>query len=229
VELADAVGPAGEVVGVERDAQARAAAVQLIAAARAGNARVIHGEATATGLEPGTYDAVMMRHVLIHNGPLATKIVAHLATLLRPGGHLFLLETDPLGWRRDPDNDDVADCCERWLELMRRKGNDLLIGSKLGRLQTEAGLELVERDARYGTTASEDFWRGMGWAARQAIVDAGLATNDDVHRWDAGFRRLFALPGDKILFVPWYRAIGRKKRTLPNKPVQPTRASGPRG
>jgi hypothetical protein len=156
----------------------------------------------------------MMRHVLIHNGPRIQQIIAHLVGLLRPGGHLFLLETDPLAWRRDPDDDDVADCCERFLELMRRQGNDLLIGSKLGRLQIEAGLELVEFNARYGTTArSEDFWRGCGWAARQAIVDAGLATDVDVHRWDAGFSRLFALPGDKVLFVPWYRAIGRKKHS----------------
>lgn len=211
VEIADRVGSSGEAVGVERDARARRAAAQMIAAAHTTNARVIEGDALATGLQSDTYDAIMMRHVLIHNGSKTREIVRHLATLLRPGGHLFLLETDPLAWRRDPDDDDVADCYACWFELMRRQGNDLLIGPKLGRLVTEAGLELVDRDARYGMTASEDFWRGGPWAARQAIVDAGLASDDDVRRWDAGFRRLFSLTGSRVIFSPWYRAIGRRK------------------
>lgn len=213
VELANAVGSSGWVDGVEFDSKARAAAEQMVTRAGLTNARILAGEATASGLEAGSYDAVMMRHVLLHNGPKVPTIVAHLATLLRPGGCLFLVETDPLGWRRDPDHDDVADCYQRWFALMRRQGNDLSIGAKLGRLLVEHGLELIERSARYMRgPVGEDYWRGGPWAAKQALVEAGLATDDDVSRWDATFHRLFRLPVDRVFFTPFYRAIGRRTR-----------------
>jgi ubiquinone/menaquinone biosynthesis C-methylase UbiE len=213
VELANVVGSGGRVDGIESDSKARAAAEQMVAGARLRNARILAGEATASGLEAGTYDAVMMRHVLLHNGSKVQVILAHLATLLRPRGCLFLVETDPLGWRRDPDDSDIADCYERWFALMRHRGNDLRIGEKLGRLLVEHGLELIDRFARYMRgPVGEDYWRGGPWAARQALVDAGLATNDDVGRWDAAFSRLFSLPSDRVFFTPFYRAIGMRAR-----------------
>src|ERR671930_620517 len=42
--------------------------------------RVQVGRADATGLEPGGFDTVMMRHVLAHNGPTEQPIVDHLST-----------------------------------------------------------------------------------------------------------------------------------------------------
>ena len=55
---------------------------------RAGLANVSVAEARAdhTGLEPGSLDVVMLRHVLAHNGGAEDAIVGHLATLVRPGG-----------------------------------------------------------------------------------------------------------------------------------------------
>ena len=60
----------------------------------------------------------------MHNGGREVEIVAHLATLLRPGGHLHLIEADMPAFRFDPDDPDVADLWARWLTLMRRRGND---------------------------------------------------------------------------------------------------------
>jgi SAM-dependent methyltransferase len=68
IELARLVGPSGQVVAVERDKQALAAAAVLIQRSGAGNVRLHEGEATATGVEPGSVDVVMMRNVLAHNG-----------------------------------------------------------------------------------------------------------------------------------------------------------------
>ena len=55
-----------------------------------------------------------------------------------------------------------------------------------------------------------------GWAAREALVADGLATAADVARWDAAFERFYALPGEKVHFVPQFRAVvqGETARAL---------------
>jgi 2-polyprenyl-3-methyl-5-hydroxy-6-metoxy-1,4-benzoquinol methylase len=88
--LAGAVGPDGRVAGVDADPGAVAAARALAAAAGLGNVTVLQGRADRTGLAAGSLDVVMVRHVLAHNGGAEDAIVAHLATLLRPGGCLYL-------------------------------------------------------------------------------------------------------------------------------------------
>ena len=57
----------------------------LVAAAGLGNVTVTEARADRTGLEAGSLDAVMLRHVLAHNGGAEDAIVAHLATLVHPG------------------------------------------------------------------------------------------------------------------------------------------------
>jgi 2-polyprenyl-3-methyl-5-hydroxy-6-metoxy-1,4-benzoquinol methylase len=85
--LAAAVGPDGRVVAVDADPEAVAAATALVAAAGLANVTVRQGRAEATGLEAGSLEVVMVRHVLAHNGGREDAIVAHLATLVRPGGY----------------------------------------------------------------------------------------------------------------------------------------------
>ena len=44
--------------------------------------------------------------------------------------------------------------------------------------------ELVGRDAQYVMPPRGRGVRPPSWAAREAMVDAGIATTDDVERWD---------------------------------------------
>jgi SAM-dependent methyltransferase len=60
IELARLVGPHGAAVGVERDAAARAVASELLAAEGLEQAVVIDGDADATGLDPASFDTVMV-------------------------------------------------------------------------------------------------------------------------------------------------------------------------
>jgi precorrin-6B methylase 2 len=89
-ELARQALPNGTAVGIERDPEARARAEAYLRALGITNATVAGGAADATGLDRESLDVVMMRHVLAHNGGSEEKIMAHLSTLLRPGGHLWL-------------------------------------------------------------------------------------------------------------------------------------------
>jgi len=112
VELAALVAPGGRVIGVEREDEALAAARQVIADSGAGNIELRQGAATGTGIEAGSIDLAMMRHVLAHNGGDEQAIVDHLASLVRPGGAVYLVDVDLTGMRMldgDPDLDDLDD------------------------------------------------------------------------------------------------------------------------
>ncbi|HEX2291646.1 MAG TPA: class I SAM-dependent methyltransferase, partial [Pseudonocardiaceae bacterium] len=82
--LAEEVGNGGRADGVDLDAGAVTAAAEQVADLTQASVRV--GEAAATGLDPGSYDVVMCRHVLAHNGGHEAAITAHLIELARPGG-----------------------------------------------------------------------------------------------------------------------------------------------
>ena len=86
--IVEAVGVDGQVVGVDGVPTTVAQAQALVEANGWPNVTVQIGRADDTGLEPGSVDTVMMRHVLAHNGPSEQAIVDHLATLVKPGGQV---------------------------------------------------------------------------------------------------------------------------------------------
>jgi SAM-dependent methyltransferase len=144
--LAAAVGPDGRVTAVDADPEAVAAATALVAAADLGNVAVREGRADATGLVAGSLDVVMLRHVLAHNGGAEDVIVAHLATLLRPGGCLYLVDADGTAIRVIPEAEhpDLVELQERYLAFRASRGDDNAAGLRLAERVVRAGLELVE-------------------------------------------------------------------------------------
>jgi SAM-dependent methyltransferase len=212
LEMAALVGPAGSVVGIDADPAAVATARGLVEAAGATNARVAVGAADATGLEPGSSDVVVMRHVLAHNGGREDAIVAHLATLVRPGGRVFVLDIDGTAMRMRPGDPDILDLDDRYRALHLGRGNDLQIGLRLGELLRGAGLETVDHRGFYSVFELPVGVRPPAWAARDALVAEGLAAPADVDRWDAAFRRADAAADRPVLFAPFFTAIGQRPR-----------------
>ena len=208
VVIADLVGPTGHVVAVERDESARAEAQQVITALGAHNVQLLEGIATDTGIPAGSVDVVMMRHVLAHNGPDEQLIVDHLATLVRPGGGVYLVDADATAFRivgLDPDLDDLAEC---YLELHRRRGNDLQTGLRLGRMLGRAGLDVVLHEGRYTIAETLPGMRPPAWAARATMLAEGIASADDVRRWESAFARMDAASERPTLFAPTFTAFG---------------------
>ena len=146
VALAEVVGATGHVTGVDADPTAVAAARAALAAARLGGGGVAPGDvrqgrAEATGLRSGSVDTAVLRHVLAHNGGAEQRIVDHLATLVRAGGHVYLLDVDmTTGNVAVPAAEDLQ---ARYLHWHRSRGNDPRIGRRLGGLGRAAGLEVV--------------------------------------------------------------------------------------
>lgn len=189
VRLAKTAGPDGAVWAVDRDGDALEVASAL--AEKSGvRLHTATESADATGPPSGTFDLVMLRHVLAHNGGREQAIVDHLATLARPGGgavYLDDIDADSFRLRGAPEAYEEMD--ERYRELRRRRGNDLSIGTRLDELLTAAGLELVAFEGYINVITLAPGMRGPAWAARDAMITEGLVTPEDIARWDEAFRR----------------------------------------
>lgn len=212
VELARIAGDGAEVIGVEPDPTARAAAEEEIAAAGLGNARVVEGTGAVTGLEPGSFDVVMIRHVLFHAGAGGPDILRHCATLLRPGGHLYAVDTDATAGRigmTDPDPD-AMEVWNLYWQFQAERGCNISIGPLLGPMLVAAGLELADRAAWFNVIPAEMLALGGPIvAAIPAMRAAGRASEADEARWRAGIQRVAATPGAAV-FTSIFVAVGRK-------------------
>jgi SAM-dependent methyltransferase len=208
--LAAAVGPHGRVTALDADPEAVAAATALVAAAGLANVTVREGRAQETGLAAGSLEVVMLRHVLAHNGGAEDAIVAHLATLLRPGGCVYLVDTDGTAIRVIPEAEhpDLVELQERYLALRAARGDDNAAGLRLADRLVRVGLELIEFRGRYVIRELSPRLRSPAWAAREAMVAAGMATVEDLRRWERAFEATAACPG--TFFAPMFTAIGRR-------------------
>ena len=204
LQLAEAVGAEGRVVGVDQSAEARETAMTL--AADLPHVEIREGDAAATGLPAGEWDVVHMRHVLLHNGPRIGEILAHAAELLRPGGRLYLNETDAGNHRFEYDLDpDIADLEARYWAFVAGLGNDLAVGPHLGRYATEAGFDIVHRQARYDIFTVGPEIRPPSWAGRQAMLAANACTEADIERWD---RALTDRTPQGVAYIPQFTLVG---------------------
>jgi SAM-dependent methyltransferase len=208
--LAKTVGPDGHVTGVEPDEAALAAGRQLTAQAQLTNVTLQQGTAESSGLAPGSFDVVMMRHVLAHNQASEQQIVDALAALAKPGGYVYLMDIEGTASRLLDLDPALADLMERYTEFHRRRGNDLQTGLRLGKLLTAAGLELVVHRGWYQIMTPPPGMRPPPWAAREAMLAAGVVTPDDVERWSEAFERMDAGASKPTLFMPQFVAIGRR-------------------
>jgi SAM-dependent methyltransferase len=210
VHLAEIAGPAGAAIGVEPNASARAVAEEELAGKGLKHARVVAGDGAATGIEPGSQDVVMLRHVLFHVGPRVQEVVDHAASLLRPGGHLYIVDVDATALRVTTMDADFLDQAARYQAFQRERGNNIDMGVWLGWFVRRAGLELVERSGWLETIPGALFaMGGPAVAARREMLAAGVATEDDAVRWDAARRRVAADP-DAMMFTTLHRAVGRR-------------------
>jgi SAM-dependent methyltransferase len=207
-EIARIVAPTGRAVGIEPGEAARDAAREELDALGLSDVEVRDGAGDATGLERGAWDCVMVRHVLMHTTE-AEDIVSHLATLLAPGGHLYLVDTDLDALRVSPHDPDIEEQQRRYAAFHRSRGSDPRLGSQLGSVIRAAGLEVIENRGFYRCIpASVAGDGGPLRAAQEAMLASGDLSPEEVERWEAARRRLAGQP-DAEVWVPLFIAIGR--------------------
>lgn len=148
--MAERVGPAGRVIGVDHDARLLAAASELVAP----YPWVELVEADALTYVPGEpFDAVHCRLVLLHQ-PAPQEFVAHMVTLTRPRGRVAAQDVDADG----PTGAPTMLChppfpaLERlgtaYLTASLRRGSDSQAGRKVLDRFRQAGLAELQTDAQ---------------------------------------------------------------------------------
>jgi SAM-dependent methyltransferase len=211
VALAEVVGPAGYVVGVDADPDAVAAArAALAAGGPVAPGEVRQARADATGLPPASMDVAVLRHVLAHNGGAEQRIVDHLASLVRPGGHVYLLDVDMTTGTAERGLPGAPDLHLRYLRWHEHQGNDPRVGRRLADLGRAAGLVVEEHRGWTVRGAVPRGMRGPAWAARDELVRAGFADAADVARWDAAFTALDASAERPEVAVDIFAAVCRR-------------------
>jgi SAM-dependent methyltransferase len=206
--IAEAVGPDGRVVGVDGVPATVAQAQALVDANGWPNVEVHVGKADATGIAPGSVDTVMMRHVLAHNGKDEQAIVDHLATLVRPGGHVYLVDIDGSAFHTKPDDADVRELNEAYRTFHAGRGNDLMTGLRLDDLLGAAGLEVLAFRGWFNIIKPQGQLRPPAWAARDAMLEAGIVSAADLERYEAALDRL--LSQNVTIFAPLFGAVARR-------------------
>jgi hypothetical protein len=158
-------------------------------------------------------DVVVIRHVLAHNQSDEQRIVDTAAGLLRPGGNVYLVDIDGTALRILDIDPELEDLNSKYLELHRRRGNDLQPGLRLAKLLTGAGLEVILHRGDYQILPAPPGLRPPAWAARDIMLQEGVASAEDIDRWQAAFARTDAASTRPTLFASRFIAIGRKPTT----------------
>lgn len=184
--LADRVGCNGTIIAVDADPVACTTA-RAVAAALDVSVQVVQADAAATGLPPATVDVILARNLLVHNGPRAEELLAHAATLLRPGGHLISAEPDVAGIDFGQAHDERA-YEQRWAAMMREDGNDPALGrnGRLPHLLQRHGWRVLSTLAWTDELLID---KSPAWASVDAIVSRAFATRQEVSRWQEALER----------------------------------------
>jgi ubiquinone/menaquinone biosynthesis C-methylase UbiE len=195
LELARAVGPGGRVVGFDMDDVKVDLARQDAVAHGLDNVefRVL---SIYDWAEPDTYDLVYCRNVLQH----LSRPVDVLRTMwasVRAGGVVVVEDADFEGSFCDPPNPAFDFWVDAYQQALRASGGDPLLGRKLHRLFTTAGipapqLSVVQRADVTGEAKTLPYSTVATTA--ETIVGEGIATSAEV---DAALAGLLELAGDE--------------------------------
>ena len=223
--LAAAVGPGGQVTGVDADPGHVALATEYAAQHGLGNVEVRAADARATGLPPGSFDLVHARTLLV-TIPGPAEVLAEMARLARPGGWVASQEPDiehslcfpPLpAWNR---------LHELLAASFQRTGADLRIGRKLPEMYRAAGLQQIGVTmhatcypaGHSRRTLLPDLVRSL----HPVILELGLAGQRELAEVDEAARRHLADPRTlmmpHLLVVTWGRKPGQGGSARPRRP-----------
>ena len=139
--LSERVGPAGTVIGVEREPRFAAMARAEIAKRGLQNVSIVEGDTLSAELEKGTFDLVHERLVLI-NVPVANQhaIVASMVALARPGGIVATESWDRASYACHPDHPSWHILNDAYREAVRLTNGDGTSGRTLPWLLRTAGV-----------------------------------------------------------------------------------------
>jgi ubiquinone/menaquinone biosynthesis C-methylase UbiE len=144
VGLAEAVGPSGQVTGMDL-AESQIAMAQARSAA---NLRFQVGSVYEMPFDDNAYDLVFSHALFQHLArPLAA--IQEIRRILRPGGVAGLCSPDWNGFILSPISERVEAAIARYRALLEKNGGDTQAGRKLGSWLEAGGFSILKLNARY--------------------------------------------------------------------------------
>jgi SAM-dependent methyltransferase len=210
--LAERVGEAGRVVGLDFEPANVALAREFAAARGLANVEVTQGDAHRTGFPSASYDLVHARTLLI-NIPDPAAVVAEMVRLARPGGWVAVLEPDVGGSVCYPPHPAWDRLAQIFLSAQEVDGADSFIGRRLPELFRQAGLADIAVAAKADIypagnsrrTIRADLVRSM----RPKILAAGIADERELDELDRALLQHLSDPDTlmlpHLLFLAWGR------------------------
>lgn len=201
IGLAEAVGPDGEAIGIDRDDGALVEARALAAERQCTNVRFEEASVYGLPFADGAFDATFAHMVFQHLGE-PQRAMKELRRVVKPGGVIGIGDADhgtSVFW---PTSTEL----ERSFEVMRlaRREGDVNVGRKLRGLMHEAGFVRCTGGVNVGATASEQatVWeaefQARWFEAPESIAHVGalgLADKDEMRAMAAAWRAWGANPG----------------------------------
>jgi SAM-dependent methyltransferase len=121
--LSEWVGPDGQVVGTDIQADMLAAARQFVTTEGLGNVTLVHDDLFASQLEPASFDLVHARALIFPLGRGPEQMTSHLR-LVRPGGTVVLEEVDSASLHHLPPAPAFDQLKPLVIEAFRKAGGD---------------------------------------------------------------------------------------------------------
>jgi SAM-dependent methyltransferase len=196
--IADLVGPAGHVVGVDASAAQLGRARERLGGVT--NASFAEASATDTGLPRGSFDLVYCRFLLIHL-PDPESALREMWALLRPGGVVVCEDGDLTACGSEPPSA-LGAFSALWGRLGPARGVDYTLGRRLFGMVRAAGFSAPEVALNQPVRARGEGKRLLELSVAEAgpaFVGAGLVTVGELDRTLSEMRR--ATADESILAV----------------------------
>ena len=184
-QLAELVGQAGRVTGVDLNPEAIRRAQAAAGALGLENVRAVTGDVhdLAAADVGGPFDLAYTRLFMVHqHDPVLT--LRRIAGLLRPGGWLIAQEALPTPLPRSfPELDAVGAAWGLMIELVERSGVPAGTADRMPQWAAAAGLDVVRMDGSFAFGAPGQFfdlYASTLAVMRDRCVAAGLTTGQDI-------------------------------------------------
>lgn len=187
VDIAAAVGAAGQVTGIDSSAAMIALAERRCAGLA--NVQLLDCDATALSVADASADAVVCTQVLLYVDDVE-QALAEFLRILRPGGRVVVMETD---WRSAVLHSGDEAMAERIIACWDRAVPSARLPARLGPLLRAAGFGDVRIDAIpvISTSADQDgYAMTMMEQCAQAAHEQDVISDDEGRAWLRSLARL---------------------------------------
>lgn len=212
--LAERTGPAGEVIGLERDPEMLEFGHELMAERGLDTTvRLIQGDARETGMPAESFDFAHARLLLV-NLPQPEEVVSEMVNITRPGGYVACEEVDWVSWVCDPIHPAWTRLININADIWRKRGMDVNVGRRLPRLLTQAGLTDVQTRAHAAVYNHEEKYQYLLLAFsainRDEMIRSGYVTEAEYIEMTESLQRHLSDPATFVTQSLFCQAWGRK-------------------